>query len=38
MGLTGGVYVTHHSNLGMTKPNPGIDVLGANFGMEWQID
>lgn len=38
MGLTGGVYFTHHSNLGMTQPNPGIDVLGVNFGVVWQID
>ncbi len=38
MGLTGGVYFTHHSNLGMTTPNPGIDVLGVNFGVVWQID
>lgn len=38
MALTGGVYFTHHSNLGMTKPNPGIDVLGLNFGVVWQID
>lgn len=38
MGLTGGVYFTHHSNLGMTQPNPGIDILGVNFGVVWQID
>jgi hypothetical protein len=38
MGLTGGVYFTHHSNLGMAQPNPGIDVLGVNFGVVWQID
>ncbi len=38
LGLTGGVYFTHHSNLGMTNPNPGIDVLGVNFGVVWQID
>lgn len=36
--LTGGLYFTHHSNLGMTDPNPGIDVLGLNFGAVWQID
>ncbi|MBA3774493.1 MAG: acyloxyacyl hydrolase [Ramlibacter sp.] len=38
LGLTGGLYFTHHSNLGMTKPNPGIDVLGVNLGLVWQID
>ena len=38
MAVTGGAYFTHHSNLGMTKPNPGIDVLGVNFGLVWQID
>ena len=31
-------YFTHHSNLGMTDPNPGIDVLGVNLGMVWQFD
>lgn len=38
MGLTGGVYFTHHSNLGMTNPNPGIDVLGLNIGVAWALD
>ena len=38
LGLMGGVYFTHHSNLGMTEPNPGIDVLGVNFGVVWQLD
>lgn len=36
--VTGGLYFTHHSNLGMTKPNPGIDVLGLNVGLMWQLD
>ncbi|MES2934327.1 MAG: acyloxyacyl hydrolase [Pseudomonadota bacterium] len=36
-GVTAGPYFTHHSNLGMTKPNPGIDVLGVNFGFYWQL-
>ena len=36
--VTAGVYYTHHSNLGMTKPNPGIDVLGINLGVAWQLD
>lgn len=31
-------YFTHHSNLGMTDPNPGIDVLGVNVGMVWKLD
>lgn len=38
LALTGGAYFTHHSNLGMTDPNPGIDVLGGNLGLVWQID
>ncbi len=37
MAITSGIYFTHHSNMGMTKPNPGIDVLGLNFGIIWQI-
>ena len=36
-GLTASVYFTHHSNLGMTSPNPGIDVLGVNFGAVWSF-
>ena len=36
--LTGGAYFLHHSNLGMTRPNPGIDVLGLNFGIVMQLD
>ena len=35
--LTAGAYFTHHSNLGMTHPNPGIDVLGLNFGIVWAL-
>jgi lipid A 3-O-deacylase len=35
--LTAAVYFTHHSNLGMTNPNPGIDVLGVNFGAVWSF-
>ena len=38
LALTGGVYFTHHSNLGMTHPNPGIDVLGINVGLVWRLD
>lgn len=36
--FTAAGYFTHHSNLGMTDPNPGIDVLGVNLGMVWQFD
>lgn len=35
--LTASLYFTHHSNLGMTSPNPGIDVLGLNFGAVWSF-
>ena len=35
--LTAALYFTHHSNLGMTSPNPGIDVLGLNFGAVWSF-
>lgn len=38
IGLTAAAYFTHHSNLGMTRPNPGIDVLGLNFGVVWTLD
>ncbi|MFP5419167.1 MAG: acyloxyacyl hydrolase [Gammaproteobacteria bacterium] len=34
--FTAAGYFTHHSNLGMTDPNPGIDVLGVNLGLIWQ--
>jgi hypothetical protein len=36
--FTAAGYFTHHSNLGMTDPNPGIDVLGINLGLVWQLD
>ncbi len=36
--VTAAGYFTHHSNLGMTDPNPGIDVLGLNVGLVWQLD
>ena len=35
--ITAAAYFTHHSNLGMTDPNPGIDVLGINLGWVWQL-
>lgn len=30
--LLGGLYFIHHSNLGLTDPNPGIDALGFTLG------
>jgi hypothetical protein len=36
--FTAAAYFTHHSNLGMTDPNPGIDVLGVNLGWVWRLD
>lgn len=38
LALTAGLYFTHHSNLGMTRPNPGIDALGVNLGLVWRLD
>lgn len=35
--LLGGFYFTHHSNLGMTDPNPGIDALGFTLGAAWKF-
>lgn len=35
--LLAGVYFIHHSNLGMTDPNPGIDALGIMIGMGWKF-
>jgi hypothetical protein len=37
MAVTTALYFTHHSNLGMTHPNPGIDVLGVNVGVVWAL-
>lgn len=36
--ITAAGYFTHHSNLGMTDPNPGIDALGVNLGLVWQFE
>jgi lipid A 3-O-deacylase len=36
--VTAGAYFTHHSNLGMTHPNPGIDVLGVKLGVMWTLE
>ena len=33
--LLGGPYFIHHSNLGMTDPNPGIDAFGFTIGCSW---
>lgn len=33
--LLGGMYFIHHSNLGITDPNPGIDALGFTIGCGW---
>jgi lipid A 3-O-deacylase len=38
LAITVGRYFTHHSNRGMTNPNPGIDVIGYNVGLVWQLD
>ncbi len=35
MALSGSVYFVHHSNGGMTNPNPGIDALGWTIGITW---
>ena len=33
LSVLGGVYFIHHSNLGLTDPNPGIDALGFTIGI-----
>ncbi len=35
--LLGSLYFTHHSNLGLTDPNPGIDALGFTVGCSWRF-
>lgn len=35
LSLLAGPYFIHHSNLGMTDPNPGIDALGFTVGCGW---
>jgi lipid A 3-O-deacylase len=37
LAITGSRYYVHHSNRGMTNPNPGIDVIGYNVGLVWQL-
>lgn len=33
--LLGSAFFVHHSNGGMTDPNPGIDALGGVIGISW---
>ena len=35
--LLGGAFFIHHSNLGLTDPNPGIDALGFTLGCSWKF-
>ncbi len=35
LSVLGGLYFIHHSNLGLTDPNPGIDALGFTLGCAW---
>ncbi|NJM37631.1 MAG: acyloxyacyl hydrolase, partial [Akkermansiaceae bacterium] len=35
--LLGGAYFIHHSNLGLTDPNPGIDALGFTLGCSFKF-
>lgn len=37
LSLLGGLYFIHHSNLGLTDPNPGIDALGFTLGCSWSF-
>lgn len=37
LSLLGGAYFVHHSNGGMTDPNPGIDALGFTVGLGWKF-
>lgn len=37
LSVLGGAYFTHHSNGGMTDPNPGIDALGFTVGLGWKF-
>lgn len=32
-----GPYFLHHSNLGLTDPNPGIDAFGFTMGVSWKF-
>lgn len=35
--LMAGPYFIHHSNMGMTDPNPGIDAFGFTVGCAWRF-
>ena len=37
LSILGGPYFIHHSNLGLTDPNPGIDALGITLGCSWRF-
>ena len=37
MALSGAAYFVHHSNGGMTNPNPGIDALGYTLGLNFKF-
>ena len=37
LSILGGLYFIHHSNLGLTDPNPGIDALGFTLGCSWNF-
>lgn len=37
LSVLAGAYFVHHSNLGMTDPNPGIDALGFTLGCSWSF-
>ncbi len=37
LSILGGLYFIHHSNLGLTDPNPGIDALGFTLGFSWKF-
>lgn len=36
--VSGSAYFVHHSNGGMTSPNPGIDAAGITVGLTWRLD
>lgn len=36
--ISASAYFVHHSNGGMTHPNPGIDAAGINLGVTWRLE
>ncbi len=38
LSLFSSIFFIHHSNGGMTDPNPGIDALGFTLGLNWTLD